>query len=187
MNGILWYLPFLIFFARILDVSLGTLRIIYIGKGRRLLAPLLGFVEVFVWIVVISQLVQHISNIIGYLAYAAGFAVGNYVGIVIENRLAIGTLVVRAIVSHQPDALVQALKTAGYGVTCFDARGAEGPVKVIYTVINRRELDDVVHLMRLSHPHIFYTVEEARTANEGVFHRSQPLDHLRHLGLKGKR
>lgn len=187
MSGILWYLPFLIFFARILDVTLGTLRIIYLGKGKRFLAPLLGFVEVFVWIVVVSQLVQHISNIVGYLAYAAGFAVGNYVGIVIEHRLAIGTLVIRAIVRREPELLVRSLKEAGYGVTCFDAQGAEGPVKVIYTVINRRELEDVVHLMRLSHPHLFYTVEEARAASEGVFHRPQRPNHFRRMGLKGKK
>jgi uncharacterized protein YebE (UPF0316 family) len=187
MNEILWYLPILVFFARILDVTLGTLRIIFIGKGKRFLAPLLGFVEVFIWIVVTSQLVQHISNIVGYLAYAAGFAVGNYVGIVIENRLAIGTLIIRAIVSREPEILVRVLKDAGYGVTCFDAQGSAGPVKVIYTVINRKELEDVVRLMRLSHPHLFYTVEEARTAKEGVFHRPQSPLPLQRLGFKGKK
>jgi uncharacterized protein YebE (UPF0316 family) len=187
MNEINWFLPFLVFFARILDVTLGTLRIIFIGKGKRLLAPLLGFVEVFIWIVVVSQLVRNVSNLAGYLAYAAGFAVGNYIGMVIENKLAIGTLIVRAIVSGDTEALLQSLKEAGYGVTIFDAQGANGPVKVIFTVINRKELNDVIQRLRVSHPHVFYTVEEARSASEGVFHRQQSVLQFHHLGLKGKR
>jgi uncharacterized protein YebE (UPF0316 family) len=186
MLEINWYLPLLVFLARILDVSLGTLRIIFIGKGKRLLAPLLGFVEVFIWIVVVSQLVRNVSNWIGYLAYAAGFAAGNYVGMVIENRLAIGTLVVRAIATVETETLIGSLKKAGYGVTFFDAHGANGPVKVIYTVINRKELSDISRLLQANHPHVFYTVEEARLASEGVFHRRQPTQLRRYLGLKGK-
>jgi uncharacterized protein YebE (UPF0316 family) len=186
MNEINWILPLLVFFARIVDVTLGTLRIIYIGKGKRLLAPLLGFVEVFIWIVMVSQLVKNVSNLVGYLAYAAGFAAGNYVGMVIENRLAIGTLMVRAIVAGETETLIRALKEAGYGVTFFDAQGSSGPVKVIYTVINRKELSDVVHRIQDNHPHVFYTVEEVRLASEGVFHRSQPHTPFKYLGLKGK-
>ena len=186
MTEINWFLPVLIFFARILDVSLGTLRIIFIGKGKRLLAPILGFVEVFIWIVVVSQLVQNISNLVGYLAYAAGFAAGNYIGMVIENRLALGTLVIRAIVNADTGVLENSLKESGYGFTCFDAHGSTGPVKIIYTVINRKELKDVVQLFHVNHPHIFFTVEEARMASEGVFHQQSNL-RFQNLGLKGKR
>ncbi|OGN74425.1 MAG: hypothetical protein A2X25_05930 [Chloroflexi bacterium GWB2_49_20] len=158
MNEINWYLPILVFFARIVDVSLGTLCIIYINKGKRMLAPLLGFVEVFIWIVVVSQLVRSVSSLAGFLAYAAGFAAGNYVGMVIESRLAIGNLIVRAIVVGETDILIQSLKDASYGVTHFDAHGATGLVKVIYTVINRKELNDVIKRLQDSHPHAFYTV-----------------------------
>lgn len=182
-----WYLPILVFFARIMDVTLGTLRIIFIGKGKRLLAPLLGFVEVFIWIVVVGQLVRNVSNLIGYLAYAAGFAAGTYVGMLIENRLAIGTLIVRAIVAGETETLIRSLNEAGYGVTLFNARGAIGPVKVIYTVIKRKELVDVVHLLQTIHPDVFYTVEEARLASKGVFHSQQSTQLLHHLGQKGKR
>jgi uncharacterized protein YebE (UPF0316 family) len=182
-----WYLPILVFFARILDVTLGTLRIILLGKGKRLLPPLLGFVEVFIWIVVVSHLVQNVSNLPGYLAYAAGFVTGTYVGTLIEKRLAIGTLIVRVIVSGDTGILVRSLIDAGYGVTFFDAYGANGPVKVIYTVINRKELEDVIRRLQTGHPHVFYTVEEARLASAGVFHRNQSMQLLQHLGLKGKR
>jgi uncharacterized protein YebE (UPF0316 family) len=187
MNEINWSLTILIFFARILDVTLGTLRIVFISKGKRLLPPLFGFVEVFIWIVVVSHLVQNVSNLLGYLAYAAGFATGTYVGMLIENRLAIGTLIVRATVSGEVEDLVDSLAKAGYGVTSFNAQGATGPVKVINTVINRSELADIVRLMCASHPQVFYTVEEAQMANRGIFHHTQPTKILRKLGLKGKR
>ena len=187
MSEINWVLTFLVFFARVLDVSLGTLRIIFIGKGKRLLAPMLGFVEVFIWIVMVSQLVKNVSNIVGYLAYAAGFAVGNYVGMLIEDRLALGTLIVRVIETERMVGLIQALKDEGYGITSFDAQGASGPVKVIYTVINRKELNDVIRLIKKNQPHAFFTVEEIRQASEGVFHRPQAHFPFRYIGIKGKR
>ena len=186
MLEINWYLPILVFFARIMDVTLGTLRIIFISKGKRLLHALLGFLETFIWIVVVSQLVRNVSNLIGYLAYAAGFAAGTYVGMLIENRLALGILIIRAIVAGETDDLVRSLSDAGYGVTVFDAYGTTGPVKVIDTVINRKELDDIVRRLSANHPNIFYTVEEARAANQGVFHRLQSMQLLHSLGLKGK-
>lgn len=186
MTEIDWFLPLLVFFARILDVTLGTLRIIYVNKGKRLLAPILGFVEVFIWIVMVSQLVRGVSSLVGYLAYAAGFAAGNYVGMLIEDRLAIGTLIVRAIVSGETGSLITSLTKAGFGITHFNAHGANGPVHVIYTVINRKELDGVIRLIHANHPHAFYTVEETRMASEGVFHRTPPRHPLADLGLRGK-
>jgi len=108
-------LPLLIFFARMTDVTLMTLRIIFVSRGKRYLAPLLGFVEVFIWIAVVSQIIRGANNLVAYLAYAAGFAAGSYVGIYIENRLAIGTLVVRAIIPRGADELVARLHSAGRG------------------------------------------------------------------------
>jgi hypothetical protein len=94
-------LPILIFLARVIDVSLGTLRIIFIARGRRKLAPLLGFFEVLIWIVVVSQVMQNLHSPLSFIAYAAGFATGNYVGMWIEDKLAIGTLIVRVIVPQE--------------------------------------------------------------------------------------
>jgi uncharacterized protein YebE (UPF0316 family) len=184
MNEINWALLLIVFIARIVDVSLGTLRIIYIGKGIRMLAPLLGFVEVFIWIVVVSQLVKNVSNLAGYLAYAAGFAAGNFVGMAIENRLAIGTLMVRVIVTGKTDSLLNSLKDSGYGVTFFDAQGSSGPVKVIYTVIKRKELKDVVQRIQECDPDVFYTIEEVRQSVKGIFHKAQTH---KYTGLKGKK
>ena len=165
-------LPLLIFFARVVDVSLGTLRIIFTARGRRYLAPLLGFVEVFIWIVVVSQITRQANNLLAYLAYAAGFAAGNYAGIWIEGRLAIGTLIIRAILPDEGDqatGLAATLHQAGYGVTRVSGTGANGPVQLIYTVIRRKDLAQVSALIRQTHPRAFLTVEELRSVTEGIF------------------
>jgi uncharacterized protein YebE (UPF0316 family) len=162
-------LPLMVFFARVTDVTLGTLRIIFISRGKRNLAPLLGFVEVFIWITVVSQIVSHAHNILAYLAYAAGFASGAFVGMYIEGRLAIGTQVILTIVQDNASALTDNLHAAGYGVTCVDGQGANGMVKLIYTVAPRRNLEDVVSIIHQTHPHAFLSVQDVRSTQEGIF------------------
>ena len=168
-----WYtfvmLPLFVFLARVTDVTLGTMRIIFLSRGKKLIAPLLGFVEVFIWITVVSQIVGGAHNFVAYVAYAAGFAVGNFVGMSLEEKLAIGTLVVRAFLSKDGANLVKNLHDAGYGVTSVNAQGANGPVQVIYTIVLRRELPEVVEIVQETHPRAFYTVEELRSVQQGVF------------------
>jgi uncharacterized protein YebE (UPF0316 family) len=117
MEGFNWYtwiaLPLLVFLARVVDVSLGTIRIIFTSRGKKHLAPLLGFVEVFIWVSVIAEITRGAHNMAAYLAYAAGFATGNYVGMWIEERLAIGNLVVRAILPENKSGLIDELLAAG--------------------------------------------------------------------------
>lgn len=162
-------LPIIIFLARVCDVTLGTIRIIFTSRGKRNLAPLLGFVEVLIWIVVIGQLVQNLGSITSYLGYAAGFAVGNFVGMYIEDHLALGTLIVRTIVPGGGDELMKTLRTAGYGVTGVNGEGANGPVKLVYTIVKRRNLKDVVNLIHATHPRAFLSVEDVRSTAEGIF------------------
>ena len=162
-------LPIMVFFARVTDVSLGTLRIIFISRGKRNLAPLLGFVEVFIWITVVSQIVSHAHNILAYLAYAAGFAAGAFVGMYIEGRLAIGTQIVLAIIQDHANALIVHLHEAGYGVTCVDGEGANGPVKLIYTIVPRRNLEEVFSIIHQTHPRAFLSIQDVRSTQEGIF------------------
>jgi uncharacterized protein YebE (UPF0316 family) len=173
MDGFNWYalviLPLIVFAARVTDVSLGTLRIIFTSRGRRNIAPLLGFVEVFIWIVVVSQVVKNVHSIPAYLGYAAGFAVGTYVGMKIEERLALGTLVIRIILSQGGDALAQRLRAEGYGVTVVNGMGATGEVKLLYTVIQRKNMEKAVQIIKSINPRAFYSVEELRTAESGIF------------------
>ena len=162
-------LPVLVFLARVTDVTLGTLRIIFISRGKRNLAPLLGFVEVFIWITIVSQIVSHAHNILAYLAYAAGFATGAFVGMYIENRLAIGTQVILAIIQDDAPLLVDHLHAAGYGVTCVDGAGANGPVKLIYTIFPRRCQQDVLSIIHQTHPRAFLSIQDIRSTQEGIF------------------
>lgn len=169
-----WYtwvvLPLIVFLARVTDVTLGTMRIIFVSRGRKIIAPLLGFVEVFIWITVVSQIVGSAkNNFIAYFAYAAGFAVGNYFGMVLEDKLAIGTLVIRAILPQNGDALIRRLRDDGYGVTRVDGYGGSGPVILIYTIVMRREFEQVVNIIQEVTPKAFFTVEELRSVQQGIF------------------
>ena len=167
-------LPVMVFFARVADVSLGTLRIIFISRGKRNLAPLLGFVEVFIWITIVSQIVSHAHNILAYLAYAAGFAAGAYVGMYIEDRLAIGTQIIRVIVQNDQHLLTENLHTAGYGVTCVDGQGTTGPVTLIYTIVKRKDLTKVLNIINQTHPNAFLTIEDLRSIQAGIFPTPSP-------------
>jgi uncharacterized protein YebE (UPF0316 family) len=168
-----WYtwaiLPLIVFLARLTDVTLGTIRIVFVSRGNRHFAPLLGFLEVFIWITVVSQIVRGAHNLVAYLAYAAGFAVGNYVGMLVEERLAIGTLVIRVFLPGNGDSLGHRLRAEGYGVTYVDGHGSSGPVTLIYTVVMRKELPHVISLIQGIHPKAFFTVEELRSAQQGIF------------------
>jgi len=161
-------LPILIFIGGLAYVSLGTLRIIFVARGQRFLSPLLGFFEVTIWLVAISQIMTNVSNIAAYMAFAAGFAAGNYVGILIEEKMAIGILAVRIILTQNDEILKNGLAAAGFGVTSVDAEGIHSPVKLIFTVIRRKDLAKVIRIINESHSNAFYSVEDARRVAGGV-------------------
>lgn len=161
-------LPLLIFFARILDVSLDTVRIIFINKNLRWYAAAIGFFAVLIWLMVIRQVFQHLDNPVCYIAYAAGYATGNFVGIMIENRISIGKVIVRIITRRDSDELVTLLRSSGYGVTVISAEGATGPVKLIFTILERCDISRVVEMIREHNPLAFYSVEDIRTVSEAV-------------------
>ena len=132
-------IPLIIFIARILDVSISTLRIVYITRGKKNLAPILGFFEVLIWLLAISQIFKHLDNWACYFAWAAGFATGNYIGMVIEQKLAIGMQVIRIITSTNADNLINHLKAAQYALTLIDGQGSNGPVQIIFMLIKRKD------------------------------------------------
>jgi len=161
--------PIFIFFARICDVTIGTMRIIFVARGMKTVAPVLGFVEVFIWIIAIGQIFQNLTNPLNYFAYAAGFGTGNYVGMCIEERLAMGLSLVRVITPQDATDLVNYLRAAGYGVTILDAQGKQGPGKVIFSVIKRKDIRDVENAIHEFAPKAFYSVEDIRRAAKGTF------------------
>lgn len=167
-------LPLLIFFARILDVSLDTVRIIFVNKNLRYYSAFTGFFAVLIWLMVIRQIFQQLNNPICYLAYAAGYATGNYVGILIENKISIGKVIVRIITRLESDELVSVLRSSGYGLTVIPAKGATGPVKVIFTIVERMDVNRVVEMIRMHSPLAFYSVEDIRLVSEAVTPFRQP-------------
>ncbi len=165
VNGSLLIILLAIFFARIIDVSVGTLRIIFLTRGMKYLAALLGFFESLIWIIAISQIMTNVNNWMAYLAFAGGFASGNVVGIWLEEKIALGTLIVRIITRHEADQLVPELRAAGFGVTNIPAEGEHGPVQAIFTIVRRKALPEVIKLIRQHNPNAFYTIEDVRFAN----------------------
>jgi uncharacterized protein YebE (UPF0316 family) len=162
-------LPFLIFLARICDVTIGTIRIIIVSKGKKHLASCLGFFEVLIWIMAISQIMQNLNNFACYIGYASGFAMGNFIGITVEEKLAMGTLVVKIFANGYAADLINSLKESGCGVTCLDGHGTTGPVHVVQTVIKRCRLPEVERIIKEFNPKAFYEIEEVRAVNAGVF------------------
>lgn len=168
-----WYvwigLPLLIFAARVFDVTLGTMRIIFTSRGMRNWAPVLGFIETFIWIVAVSSIVKHAQNVVAFVGYAGGFATGTYVGMMIESRLAMGTLTIRAIIRRDPKELIETLHEAGFGVTAVDGRGSSGDVKIVYSTVKRADLPAIIDIFHRTLPGAFISVEEVRSTEQGVF------------------
>ena len=169
----LFILPLFIFLARIADVSIGTLRIMFISKGFKYLAPIVGFFEILIWLLAIGQIFQNLTNPIYYIAYAGGFAVGTFVGIVIEGKLSIGTELIRIITQKEAPKLVYALKKEGYIVTSDDVDGRDGTVKIVYVVIDRHDLDDVIKAIKKYNPHAFYSIEDVKFVSEKIYARKE--------------
>ncbi|MBI3521118.1 MAG: DUF2179 domain-containing protein [Bacteroidetes bacterium] len=174
-------LPLLIFLSRLGDVTMATLRHIFISKGFRRIVPVLGFFEVLIWLVAMRQVFSHLDNIACFIAWAAGFSAGTYLGMYIEERLAIGTQIIRIITGEDITPLTDALKKRNQGITIVDGQGALGPVKLIFTIVKRTNKAEVIELIHLYAPRAFYSVEDVKGSERGVFTdngKSTPISRL---------
>lgn len=159
-------LPLLIFLARICDVSINTIRIIYMLGGRRLTATLLGFFEAFIWLLVIREIFKHLDNWLCYVAYPAGFACGIFVGMIIEEKIAYGKVIVRIITRKDVAQLIQYLNTQHFRFTKVNAEGPDGNETLVFTVLERERLDDLLNKLKELIPTAFYTIEKVKAAAE---------------------
>ena len=159
-------LPLLIFLARICDVSINTIRIIYMLGGRRLTATLLGFFEAFIWLLVIREIFKHLDNWLCYVAYPAGFACGIFVGMIIEEKIAYGKVIVRIITRKDVTQLIQYLNTQHFRFTKVNAEGPDGNETLVFTVLERERLDDLLNKLKELIPTAFYTIEKVKAAAE---------------------
>lgn len=159
-------IPLLIFLARLCDVSIGTLRVVFTSRGNKNIAPILGFFEVLIWLIAIGQVMQNLNNVACYLAWASGYAAGNFLGISIEERLAMGQVVIRTITAQPAAELIQRLREEGYRLTVVDAQGARGPVNLLFLIVARKKKDDVIKLITEFNPKAFYSIEDVRHVSE---------------------
>ncbi|MFH1864834.1 MAG: DUF5698 domain-containing protein [Candidatus Eisenbacteria bacterium] len=153
-----------IFCARIVDVSLGTMRVASIIQGRTRSAFILGFLETGMWVFIIASVLQRIAEkpIVG-IFYALGFSTGNVVGIMIERRLAYGNMVVRAFVPSDGEKIAAAIYEQGFGVTLFPGKGVKGPVTEVCVVCRRGEIKQIIDTIEKMWPGAFYVTEHAGT------------------------
>jgi len=166
-------LPLLIFLARIGDQTIGTMRLIFLSKGHKLLAPFLGFFEVIIWLIAVSQIMKHLDNVLCYIAYGGGFAMGNYIGMVIEEKLSLGNVLIRIIPRKDTSELISYLRENNYGVTSVKAEGSKGQVDIVFTIIKRKDIESVVGIINRFNPNAFYTIEDVKAINEGIFKKSR--------------
>ena len=180
-------LPLLIFLSRVLDVTIGTVRIILLSKGNKLLVPVLGFFEVLLWLVVMVNVVKTLDHPIYYIAYAAGFSMGNFIGLTIENSLAMGVSMLRIVTSKEGESLVAQLRSAGYVVTSVKAKGNHGSVKVLFTIVRRREIRRLVELIKEFNPKAFYTIEDVNYVSTSYALSVHPRKKVFHWPLPAKK
>ena len=147
-------LPFLIFFARILDVSIGTLRLIFVSKGYKFYAPMLGFFEVIVWLLAIGQIMQHLA-------------------IYLDEKMSLGTVLIRVVPKLDTTNLINHLREHSFGASLVDIEGMTGKLKMIFTIVKRKDLKEVLGLIQEHNPQSFITIEDVKTAKEGYFRMSR--------------
>lgn len=163
-----WYIPLVIFFARIGDVSINTIRTMTMINGNRIASALLGACEVTIWVLAVGGVLKYLPNPWAVLGYAAGFGTGVFVGMSIEDRLAMGFRLVRVISTSRGTDVAATLREQGYGVTRFDGVGRDGPVTESFVVIRRKSLRALRDLVARIAPDAFVTIERMDHPAGGV-------------------
>ncbi|NLJ58305.1 MAG: DUF2179 domain-containing protein [Tissierellia bacterium] len=164
LKGPLLYL--IIFCAKIIEVSISTIRLVYINKGERVKGAILGFVEIIIWIVVVSSVLNNISeDPIKAFIYAAAFALGNYVGVTIESKIAVGLASIQVVVGQKTgEALARILREqGGYGVTIIDGKGKSEVKKLLFIQLKRKKIPAAIKLIKDHCPEAYITVNDIKS------------------------
>lgn len=159
-------MPLLIFVARIGDVSINTLRIMFMMNGKKNIVPILGFFESMIWLLAIGQIFQNVNNPLSYIAYAGGFATGTYVGMTLEEKLAIGRVLVRVITPEPHPELLEFMKMKNYRFTNVGGEGRFGKVNLLFTVMKRDTLQEFISKVKEVDEKAFYTIESVKRVSE---------------------
>jgi len=165
MEG-MWFdylvIPLLIMMARVIDVSLDTIRVIMIAKGYRKLAPFVGFFQVLIWIITITRIMAHLEIWTAYLGYATGFAIGTFVGMKLEQKLALGYELIRVITKADASLLINRLIEKGFQITFTEGKGKDGSVGILFIVERRKVIKEIIGIIKEYNPNAFYTIEDVR-------------------------
>ncbi|HET8859808.1 DUF2179 domain-containing protein [Marivirga sp.] len=159
-------LPLLIFMARVADVSIGTMRVILVMQGKKGIAPILGFFESLIWLLAIGQIFKHIDNPVSYISYATGYAFGTYIGIIVEEKMAIGRVVVRVITSLPAHDLIEYLERRNHRYSNIEGTGNDGKVNIIFTVVKRNVLKELIPKIHEYNPKAFFTIEGVKKVSD---------------------
>jgi uncharacterized protein YebE (UPF0316 family) len=162
---------FLIFFLRLLDVGMATVRIVLLGKGRKGTATALGFVEALIWVIAVIRVLDGLDDPLRMIAFAAGFAAGTYLGALVEEWMALGQAMVRIIAPVASDPVAPALRKKGFGATMINGNGLEGDVRITFCVLPRKRVVEATGLIRQINPEAFVTVDS--TTSVDLFHRQE--------------
>ncbi len=149
----------LIMGMRICDVTIGTIRTLLVVQGRKYLAGAAGFVEVLIWIFVIRFIFQHLDSVYNYFGYAAGFAIGNIVGVTLEQKIGLGFVQLNIISKYATDEIANSLRKSKYGVTILPAEGGSGGVSIIVLIVARKFQPEVIKLVESIDKSSFITVQ----------------------------
>lgn len=168
MSLLLGYL--LIFMARVTDVSLATIRTLMVVQGRRKQAAIIGFFEVSIYVIALGKVVNSLDNPLNLLSYALGFACGNYVGITIENKIALGNLSAQIILKQSDNnELIEVLRENKFGVTVIEGQGREGTREILNVVIKRKSLNNLKKIVYEYDEKAFITVNNINPISGGYF------------------
>ncbi|WP_425637163.1 DUF2179 domain-containing protein [Algoriphagus yeomjeoni] len=159
-------MPLLIFCARVGDVSINTLRIMFMMNGKKNIAPVLGFFEALIWLLAIGQIFQNIDNPMSYIAYAGGFGMGTYVGMYFEEKLAFGRVLVRVITPEPLPELIEYMKNRDFRFTNVGGEGRFGKVNLLFTVMKRESLTEYITKVQSIDSKAFYTIESVKRVSE---------------------
>lgn len=157
-----------IFFARIGDVSINTVRIVFVSRGMKMQATILGFFEALIWLIAVGKIMQNLSDVGSYIAYAGGFSAGNYVGMMIEKRLMIGNLIFRVITYKDSTMLQDRLRSAGATVIGLPAEAGYGSATLLFAIVQRRDMNRTIGIIKECNPNAIYSIEDMRLVSESA-------------------
>lgn len=164
-----WLFALLIFALRVGDMTLDTIRVLFVVRGKKLLVWILGFFQSLIFVVAISSVLSELDNILNVIGYATGFATGNLVGMLIEQRLAIGHVLVNIISSNRGAFIAEKLRSGGYAVTEIAGRGKNGTVFELHASVLRKDVTHVETIVLEADPQAFVTAEDVRPVRRGFW------------------